>query len=237
MVVPAPIWLTLPVPAIALPTVMALDRLNVKAALLVTAPVPKEPVVVALPICKVPVLMVVVPEYVLLVVKVVAPVPCLTSEPPPLITPDKVPAAAVLTVMLPVLPKAVVMLPEPDTAPVVDVSLVVLLLLVVLISAPRFTPTPGEALVLSPVKLMSPVEVKACVMFKPLVLAALLRPAKLMLPATDMAVPITTPCAALELPPMVRLPVAVTLAVEFWPFKLTPKGTQVPAQVLLTAVE
>ena len=82
------------------------------------------------------------------------PTPCLTKEPPPLITPDKVPAVAVFTVIAPVLPAAVVMLPAPDTAPVVDVSVVVLLVPVVLTAAPMLRPTPGEALVLSPVKPM-----------------------------------------------------------------------------------
>ncbi len=170
-------------------------------------------------------------------VKIVVPAPCLTSEPAPLITPDKVPPVAVFTVMVPVFPTAVVILPVPEIAPVVDVNVEVLVVPVVLTSAPTLIPTPGLALVLSPVRLMLPAVVKACVIFKPLVLAALLRPARLMLPVTVMALPIATPCAALELPPMVRLPVAVTLAVEFWPFKLTPRGTQLPAQPFATDVE
>ena len=62
-----------------------------------------------------------------------------------------------------------------------------------------------------------------------MVLAALVRLAKWMLPPTDMALPMTKPWATLELPPMVRLLMAVTLAVEFALDKLTPKGTHAPA--------
>ena len=63
MVVPEPIWFNVPKPVMALPTVMELLRLNAKLApsAMETAPVPSVPVVPPLPICKVPVLMVVVP--------------------------------------------------------------------------------------------------------------------------------------------------------------------------------
>ena len=61
MVVPAPVWFTEPIPEMAPSTVNALERLKVKMLLFSTAPVPSEPVVLPLPICKVPVLMVVVP--------------------------------------------------------------------------------------------------------------------------------------------------------------------------------
>ena len=79
----------------------------------------------------------------MLPVKLMVPAPSLTKEPPPLITPDKVPAVAALTVMLPVLPTAVVMLPVPETEPVVDVRVVVLPLPVVMTLEPRLRPTPG----------------------------------------------------------------------------------------------
>ena len=58
---PAPIWLTLPVPEMALETVSALERLNTRVPLLVVAPVPSVPVVPPSPTCSVPAEIVVVP--------------------------------------------------------------------------------------------------------------------------------------------------------------------------------
>jgi hypothetical protein len=68
--------------------------------------------------------------------------------------PDRVPAVALFTVIDPELSAAVVMLPVPDTAPVVDVSVVVLLVPKVLMAAPILRPTPGVTFVRSPVKPM-----------------------------------------------------------------------------------
>lgn len=62
LVVPPPIWLMMPEPVTPLPTVIALERLKAKVALLVTAPLPSVPVVPALPICSVPAATVVMPE-------------------------------------------------------------------------------------------------------------------------------------------------------------------------------
>ena len=59
---PEPSFVMLPVPEIRLATVKSLLRLKIKAALLVTEPVPNTPVVEPEPICKVPAEMVVVPE-------------------------------------------------------------------------------------------------------------------------------------------------------------------------------
>ena len=56
-----PSLVRLPVPPMVLATVMASDRLNTKAPLLVTVPVPKLPSVPPAPICNVPALIVVVP--------------------------------------------------------------------------------------------------------------------------------------------------------------------------------
>ena len=53
-VVPAPACVSVPVPPMALPTVMLSLRLNDSAALLVTAPVPSVPLVPPLPTCTVP---------------------------------------------------------------------------------------------------------------------------------------------------------------------------------------
>ena len=61
VVVPAPICVTVPVPLMTLPTVSALLRLKVSAALSTTAPVPNWPVVPPFPTCNVPALIVVVP--------------------------------------------------------------------------------------------------------------------------------------------------------------------------------
>ena len=60
--VPAPSLVKVPVPLMALAAVKLSDRLMVKAALLTTAPEPSVPVVLPEPICKVPAVMVVVPE-------------------------------------------------------------------------------------------------------------------------------------------------------------------------------
>ena len=54
-----PSLLNMPVPLMALPTMLLSERLNTNAALFVTAPVPKLPVVLPAPICKVPALTVV----------------------------------------------------------------------------------------------------------------------------------------------------------------------------------
>ena len=59
--VPAPSLVKEPVPLISPPTVKSLERLKVKAALLTMPPVPKVPVVLPEPTCKVPALIVVMP--------------------------------------------------------------------------------------------------------------------------------------------------------------------------------
>ena len=62
MVVPVPIWFTVPVPEMAPATVSASDRLKVRMLLSTTAPVPRVPVVPPAPTWSVPAEMVVVPE-------------------------------------------------------------------------------------------------------------------------------------------------------------------------------
>ena len=57
-----PFTTTLPLPPIALATVVSSERLKLSVPLLVTAPLPKLPLVPPLPICRVPALMVVPPE-------------------------------------------------------------------------------------------------------------------------------------------------------------------------------
>ena len=84
--VPNPNLVKVPDPLMALATVRSFERLKVKAALLVTAPEPKVPVVPPEPTCKMPSLMVVVPVLVLLEVRVSAPTPNLVKVPEPLIT-------------------------------------------------------------------------------------------------------------------------------------------------------
>ena len=61
VVVPEPVWLTEPVPLMRLETVKLLVRSKLSAALSVTFPVPRLPVVPALPIWSVPALIVVMP--------------------------------------------------------------------------------------------------------------------------------------------------------------------------------
>src|SRR4029079_4272951 len=62
--VPAPSFVNAPVPLIALATANESLRLNVRAALFTTAPVPSVPIVPPLPIWSVPAEIVVVPPYV-----------------------------------------------------------------------------------------------------------------------------------------------------------------------------
>ncbi len=95
-VVPVPFWFNVPVPLMALATVMELLRLNTNEALSVTAPVPKVPVVPPSPICKVPAVMVVTPEYVLAPVRICVPVPILFRGAGPLSAPEKVAVPAVV---------------------------------------------------------------------------------------------------------------------------------------------
>ena len=66
-----------------LAAVRASERLKTRAALLITSPDPREPVVPALPTRTVPEVMVVVPEYVLLPFRLRMPWPSLTIEPVP----------------------------------------------------------------------------------------------------------------------------------------------------------
>ena len=61
VVMPAPAWVTAPVPEISLETVKASDRLNCSVALLTTAPVPSVPAVPPAPTLSVPAEIVVVP--------------------------------------------------------------------------------------------------------------------------------------------------------------------------------
>ncbi len=58
---PVPDWIKLPVPLMRLATVMLFVRLNISAALSVTLPEPRVPVVPELPIWSVPALIVVTP--------------------------------------------------------------------------------------------------------------------------------------------------------------------------------
>ena len=60
LVVPAPLWVSVPVPEMALAMVSVPVRLITRALLLVVAPVPSAPVA-PLPICRVPAEIVVVP--------------------------------------------------------------------------------------------------------------------------------------------------------------------------------
>jgi hypothetical protein len=92
VVVPLPAWVTEPAPEIALPTVIASLRLNASAALSVTLPEPKEPLVPPLPICNVPAVMVVAPVYVFapVSVKVAAALFSVRVFPLPAIIPPKV---------------------------------------------------------------------------------------------------------------------------------------------------
>ena len=71
----------------ALFTKYVLLRLKDSTPLLVTFPVPKVPVVAPPPICKVPVLMMVSPLYVLVPESVKVPMPALVSEPVPMTLP------------------------------------------------------------------------------------------------------------------------------------------------------
>jgi hypothetical protein len=101
---PEPDWATVPEPVIALLIVkFALAfRLKTKAALSTTLPLPKLPVAPPLPICKVPLLIVVVPLNVLELVRVTEPpmypaaVPLIDNPAlaAPLITPERTPAEA-----------------------------------------------------------------------------------------------------------------------------------------------
>ena len=72
---PDPAWVSVPEPEITFATVIEFDRLKMRAPLLSTLPVPSAPAVPPLPIWSVPVLMVVVPVYVLAPVRIVVPVP------------------------------------------------------------------------------------------------------------------------------------------------------------------
>ena len=62
LVVPAPTWLSAPVPEMTLAMVTAFERLTSRVALSTTAPVPRAPVVPPAPTLSVPAEMVVVPE-------------------------------------------------------------------------------------------------------------------------------------------------------------------------------
>lgn len=95
-VVPVPFWFNVPVPLMALATVRELLRLNTNEALSVTAPEPKVPAVPPSPICKVPALMVVTPEYVLVPVRICVPVPILFRGAGPLSAPENVAVPAVV---------------------------------------------------------------------------------------------------------------------------------------------
>ena len=76
-----PNWVTLPVPVMVLAKVKASVRLKAKLPLLVTSKVPKVPVDVALPNCKVPAEMVTPPGKVLAPVKAKVPLPNLFKPP------------------------------------------------------------------------------------------------------------------------------------------------------------
>ena len=80
VVVPEPACMTLPVPDILAPTTKALSvRLKTRSELLVITLELIAPEVPALPICKVPPLIVVVPVYVLLPLRICVPVPFFTK--------------------------------------------------------------------------------------------------------------------------------------------------------------
>ena len=101
-----PLLVTAPVPLIAFATVIASLRLNANVPLLTTAPVPSDPVVPPLPICNVPVLIVVVPAYVLAPVKVIVPAPVFVTAPVPLMALATVSALLRLKASVPLLTTA-----------------------------------------------------------------------------------------------------------------------------------
>ena len=79
--VPAPAFVTAPLPEITAPNANESERLNARTALFVMSPA-TEPVVEPLPIANVPPVIVVPPSYVLAFVSVSVPEPLLVSEPP-----------------------------------------------------------------------------------------------------------------------------------------------------------
>ena len=109
---PAPAWVRLPVPEMMLATERALLRLKTKAALFVTAPDPRVPVVPASPTCRVPAEIVSPPEKSLAPESFTIPAPVFVIAPTPVITPWKIAiesasvassVAVLFTVMVPVL--------------------------------------------------------------------------------------------------------------------------------------
>src|SRR5882724_10887278 len=100
-----------------LATVIAFERLNVRSALFVTAPVPSEPVAPPPPMLRDPAEIVVVPEYVLAPVSVAVPPPIWVRAPVPVIAPptviasERLNARVALLVMLPVIEPEVPPLP------------------------------------------------------------------------------------------------------------------------------
>ena len=58
---PAPAWVSVPVPEMALATVIVFERLNASTALFTTLPEPSVPMMPPAPTCNVPAVMVVVP--------------------------------------------------------------------------------------------------------------------------------------------------------------------------------
>lgn len=100
VVVPVPACVTVPVPEILAPTTKAASvRLNTKAVLLVMTPVPNAPEVPALPICRVPPLMVVVPVKLLAPERIFVPVPFLVKLKAPLMTPLNTPPPLLLPIL------------------------------------------------------------------------------------------------------------------------------------------
>ena len=78
---PEPYWLIVPLPASALSTVMALDRLKTRVALLVTGPVPSVPVVLLVPTHTAPDSMISGPLKVFTARRAIVPAPCLCIPP------------------------------------------------------------------------------------------------------------------------------------------------------------
>ena len=98
--VPRNTFLSVPVPLSAPVIVVLPDRLYVRLALSVIAPVPRLPVVPPLPTCSVPAVMLVVPVYVLLAARMVVPDPACVRLPVPVIVAPTVVTALRLKVRL-----------------------------------------------------------------------------------------------------------------------------------------
>ena len=101
----------------AFATVTLPERLNTRAALFVTAPLPRVPTVPPLPTCRVPAETVVVPVYVLAAVSVRTLLPSWVRPPEPLTTPPNVAASVRLNARVPLFVTSPAMLPTVPPLP------------------------------------------------------------------------------------------------------------------------